>query len=607
MLVETNKIDNEQLNRPLLEVKGLRIEGLSEKGWQEIVRGVNLQLKRGEILGLIGESGAGKSTIGLAAMGFARDGCRITAGEIIFDGIELSSAPENEKRKLRGTRISYVAQSAAAAFNPAHRLLDQFAEGPVDHGVMSRTKAKEKGRALYRSLDLPDPENIGERWPHQVSGGQLQRMMVAMAMSCGPDLIIFDEPTTALDVTTQIEVLKTIKEIVTDSNVAALYITHDLAVVAQLADQLMVLRYGNLVEVNSTGQILEAPKEDYTRALLDARTRHEKTTAQFKDSSTLLSIDSVTAGYGKGPDVLQEVSVSVERGRTVAVVGESGSGKSTLARVITGLLPPRSGEILFQGELLPHALAQRTKQQLRKAQMIYQLPDVALNPRQRVRDIVGRPLSFYLGLRGKERERRIIELLEQIELSETYINRLPDELSGGEKQRICIARALAAEPELIICDEVTSALDTIVAKAILDLLQRLQYELQLTYLFISHDIDTVASIADRVVVLYAGRVAEQGSKSAVFQPPFHPYTRLLLSSVPEMKLDWLEKTLSTREAQAGIAREVKITERGCPFAERCPVAIPEICVRDRPPLQTPASGHVFACQHTPEMLLDHSA
>ena len=602
MLVETNKIDNEQLIRPLLEVKGLRIEGLSEKGWQEIVCGVNLQLKRGEILGLIGESGAGKSTIGLAAMGYARDGCRITAGEIIFDGIKLSSISENEKRKLRGTRISYVAQSAAAAFNPAHRLLDQFAEGPVDHGVMSRTKAKEKGRALYRSLDLPDPENIGERWPHQVSGGQLQRMMVAMAMSCGPDLIIFDEPTTALDVTTQIEVLKTIKEIVTDSNVAALYITHDLAVVAQLADQLMVLRYGNLVEVNSTGQIIEAPKEDYTRALLDARTRHEKTTAQFKDSSTLLSIDSVTVGYGKGPDVLQEVSVSVERGRTVAVVGESGSGKSTLARVITGLLPPRSGEILFQGELLPHALAQRTKQQLRQAQMIYQLPDVALNPRQRVRDIVGRPLSFYLGLRGKERERRIIELLEQIELSETYINRLPDELSGGEKQRICIARALAAEPELIICDEVTSALDTIVAKAILDLLQRLQYELQLTYLFISHDIDTVASIADRVVVLYAGRVAEQGYKSAVFQPPFHPYTRLLLSSVPEMKLDWLEKTLSTREAQAGIAREVKITERGCPFAERCPVAIPDICVNVRPPLQTLSSGHLFACQHSPQEL-----
>ncbi|MDG1486767.1 MAG: ATP-binding cassette domain-containing protein, partial [SAR324 cluster bacterium] len=198
MLTDTNKVDDEQLNRPLLEMKGLRIEGLSETGWQEIVRGVNLHLKRGEILGLIGESGAGKSTIGLAAMGYARDGCRITEGDILFDGIELSSAPENEKRKLRGTRISYVAQSAAAAFNPVHRLLDQFAEGPIEHGVMSRTEAMEKGRALYRSLDLPDPENIGERWAHQVSGGQLQRMMVAMAMSCGPDLIIFDEPTTAL-------------------------------------------------------------------------------------------------------------------------------------------------------------------------------------------------------------------------------------------------------------------------------------------------------------------------------------------------------------------------------------------------------------------------
>ena len=602
MLTDTNKVDDEQLNRPLLEMKGLRIEGLSETGWQEIVRGVNLHLKRGEILGLIGESGAGKSTIGLAAMGYARDGCRITEGDILFDGIELSSAPENEKRKLRGTRISYVAQSAAAAFNPVHRLLDQFAEGPIEHGVMSRTEAMEKGRALYRSLDLPDPENIGERWAHQVSGGQLQRMMVAMAMSCGPDLIIFDEPTTALDVTTQIEVLKTIKEIVNNSNVAALYITHDLAVVAQLADHLMVLRHGNLVEVNSTGQILEAPKEDYTRALLDARTRHEKTAVQISDAETLLSINSVNAGYGNGSDILQEVSVSVERGRTVAVVGESGSGKSTLARVITGLLPQRSGEIHFQSESLPSALAQRSKQQLRKIQMIYQLPDVALNPRQRVRDILGRPLNFYLGLRGKECERRIIELLEQIELSETYIDRLPDELSGGEKQRICIARALAAKPELIICDEVTSALDTIVAKAILDLLHRLQHELQLTYLFISHDIDTVASIADQVVVLYAGRVAEQGSKLAIFQPPFHPYTQLLLSSVPEMKLDWLEKTLSTREAQAGIAREVKITERGCPFVERCPEAIPDICVNDRPPLQTPSSGHLFACQHSPQDL-----
>ena len=593
-------------SEPLLQMKGLRIEGLSENGWQEIVCGIDLQLKRGEIIGLIGESGAGKSTIGLAAMGYAQDGCRITEGDIIFDGIELRTASEEEKRKLRGTRISYVAQSAAAAFNPAHRLLEQFAEVPVAHKILSLSKAKEKGRALYRSLDLPDPENIGERWPHQVSGGQLQRMMVAMAMSCEPDLIIFDEPTTALDVTTQIEVLKTIKEIVIDRNVAAIYVTHDLAVVAQMADHLMVLRHGNLIEVNSTGQILKSPKQEYTQNLLDARSRNEKITAQIPNPKTLLSIESVTAGYGKGPDILQDVSILVEKGRTVAVVGESGSGKSTLARVVTGLLPARFGGIHFRGEPLPDKLNHREKQQLQKVQMISQLPDIALNPRQRVRDIIGRPLSFYLGLKGKEKEQRINELLQQIELPQSYIDRLPSELSGGEKQRICIARALAAEPELIICDEVTSALDSIVAKAILNLLQRLQNKLGVTYLFISHDLDTVANIADQVVVLYAGRVAEQGSKSAVFQPPFHPYTRLLLSSVPEMRQGWLEETLSTREAKAGIAREVKITEQGCPFAERCPIAIEDVCVASRPPLQTTTSGHVYACQHSKEVLLRES-
>jgi peptide/nickel transport system ATP-binding protein len=486
-------------------------------------------------------------------------------------------------------------------------LLDQFIEGPVDHQILSRVDAKEKGRALYRSLDLPDPDNIGERWPHQVSGGQLQRMMVAMAMSCEPDLIIFDEPTTALDVTTQIEVLKTIKEIVIDRNVAAIYVTHDLAVVAQMADHLMVLRHGKLVEVNSTGQILKDPKQEYTRDLLNARSRDEKTPAHMPNPQTLLSIDSVTAGYSNGPDVLQDISILVERGQTVAVVGESGSGKSTLARVITGLLPTRSGGVSFQGELLPPALGQRQKEQLQKVQMIYQLPDVALNPRQRVREVIGRPLSFYLGLKGKEKEDRIKELLRQIELPENYIDRFPDELSGGEKQRICIARALAAEPELIICDEVTSALDSIVAKAILNLLQRLQNELGLTYLFISHDLDTVASIADQVVVLYAGRIAEQGPKSAVFQPPFHPYTRLLLSSVPEMRQGWLEETLSSRETQAGIAKEVKITEKGCPFVERCPVSIEDTCAHARPPNQTTtSSGHTFACQHSAEVLLEDS-
>ena len=602
MLTEKNKKINKIHSEFLLEINNLRIKGLSEKGWLEIVRGVDLKLKRGEILGLIGESGAGKSTIGLAAMGYARDGCKIISGEIIFDGIDLLKISENEKRKIRGNKISYVAQSAAAAFNPAHRLLDQFTEAPVDHGIMSKNSSREKGKFIYKTLDLPEPEKIGERWPHQVSGGQLQRMMVAMALSCGPDLIIFDEPTTALDVTTQIEVLKTIKEVVTSKNVAAIYITHDLAVVSQLADHLMVLRYGNIIENNKTSQILKNPQKDYTKALLDARKRDEKPVSLKTDNEILLKINSVTAGYGEGQNILEDINISVEKGETVAVVGESGSGKSTLARVITGLLAPRSGEIYFNGEELEPILSQRDTKTLQKTQMIYQLPDVALNPKQKVRDIIGRPLSFYLNLNGKERDYRIIELLEQIELSEKYIDRLPGELSGGEKQRICIARALAANPELIICDEVTSALDTIVAKTILNLLQRLQKELNLTYFFISHDLDTVSNISDKVVVLYAGRIAENGHKSAVFRPPFHPYTKLLISSVPKMKQGWLEETLSSREAKAGIAREVKITQRGCPFVERCPVAIPKTCSRERPPLQTVSSGHFFSCQYKPEML-----
>ena len=602
MLTEKNKKINKIHSEFLLEINNLRIKGLSEKGWLEIVRGVDLKLKRGEILGLIGESGAGKSTIGLAAMGYARDGCKIISGEIIFDGIDLLKISENEKRKIRGNKISYVAQSAAAAFNPAHRLLDQFTEAPVDHGIMSKNSSREKGKFIYKTLDLPEPEKIGERWPHQVSGGQLQRMMVAMALSCGPDLIIFDEPTTALDVTTQIEVLKTIKEVVTSKNVAAIYITHDLAVVSQLADHLMVLRYGDLIENNKTSQILKNPQKDYTKALLDARKRDEKPVSLKTDNEILLKINSVTAGYGEGQNILEDINISVEKGETVAVVGESGSGKSTLARVITGLLAPRSGEIYFNGEELEPILSQRDTKTLQKTQMIYQLPDVALNPKQKVRDIIGRPLSFYLNLNGKERDYRIIELLEQIELSEKYIDRLPGELSGGEKQRICIARALAANPELIICDEVTSALDTIVAKTILNLLQRLQKELNLTYFFISHDLDTVSNISDKVVVLYAGRIAENGHKSAVFRPPFHPYTKLLISSVPKMKQGWLEETLSSREAKAGIAREVKITQRGCPFVERCPVAIPKTCSRERPPLQTVSSGHFFSCQYKPEML-----
>ncbi len=531
----------------LLEMRGLRIEGQADEQWHEIVHDIDVVLHRGEVLGLIGESGAGKSTIGIACMGYARPGCRITGGSILFDGMDLRAASEEKRRKIRGARIAYVAQSAAASFNPAHKLIDQYCEMPVQHGVMSRGQAEVDAKDLYRRLQLPDPDTIGFRYPHQVSGGQLQRAMTAMAMSCRPDLIIFDEPTTALDVTTQIEVLAAIRNVVQQFNTAAIYITHDLAVVAQMADRIMVLRYGHLVEEGNARDMIANPKEEYTRQLLAVRS-FRKDTVKAGQGRPLLKVENLSASYGGLIMVLKNINMEIHKGRTVAVVGESGSGKSTLARVITGLLPPLQGRVFYGNEQLPPALKQRNHEQLRRMQMIYQMPDTALNPRQRVRESIGRPLEFYLGQRGAEKEQRIRELLSMIELEpDQFIDRYPGELSGGQKQRICIARALAAEPELIICDEVTSALDQLVAEEILKLLQRLQDELNVSYMFITHDLATVKAIADEIVVMLQGEIVEQGEKEEVLTPPHHEYTELLLSSVPEMDPDWLDGVLAHRK------------------------------------------------------------
>ncbi|RWP05892.1 ABC transporter ATP-binding protein [Mesorhizobium sp.] len=530
--------------KDLLQIRNLHVEGFSDERWHPIVHGVDLTLKRGQVLGLIGESGAGKSTIGLAAMGYAKPGCRITQGSVLFDGIDLLAVNEKGRRRLRGSRIAYVAQSAAASFNPAHRLLEQTVETAVAHGIAGREEANRSAVDLYRRLQLPEPETIGFRYPHQVSGGQLQRAMTAMAMACRPDLIIFDEPTTALDVTTQVEVLASIRNIVEEFGTAAIYVTHDLAVVAQMADRIMVLRHGRTVEEADTRQMLASPSQEYTKTLWAVR---KLAKPEVPADDYLLTIDNVTAAYAGKVKVLQDVSIKVPRGRTVAVVGESGSGKSTLARVVTGLLPPISGSISFAGQLLSTGLKTRPKEVLRRIQMIYQMPDNALNPRQTVEEVIARPLEFYLGLKGARRDRRIGELMHMVEMSEDFLERLPGELSGGQKQRVCIARALAADPELIICDEITSALDQIVQEEILKLLIRLQRELGMSYIFITHDIATVRAIADEIVVMHRGKVVEQGLKSEVLTPPHAAYTERLLSSVPEMNPDWLTRLLASRK------------------------------------------------------------
>ncbi|GAB4284816.1 MAG: ABC transporter ATP-binding protein [Roseovarius sp.] len=531
----------------LLKIRGLKIQGYSEEKWVDIIKGVDLTLHRGEVMGLIGESGAGKSTLGLAAMGYARDGTRISGGTVEFDGMELTTASESEKRALRGSRIAYVAQSAAASFNPAHKIIDQHTEAPVQYRIKKRLEAQEDAIELYRRLRLPNPEEIGFRYPHQVSGGQLQRAMTAMAMSCRPDLIIFDEPTTALDVTTQIEVLAAIRDIVEQFNTAAIYITHDLAVVAQMADTIKVLLKGEEVEEAPTEEMLSNPQEEYTKSLWAVRSFKSEQKRRPEGAVPLISVQNVDAAYSGGAKVLDDVSFDIHEGMTVAVVGESGSGKSTTARVITGLLPPSRGQVLFRGEPLPPSYKDRNREQLRQIQMIYQMADTALNPKLRISEIIGRPAQFYGGLRGTKLKSRVDELLDLIELEPAqFYNRYPPELSGGQKQRIGIARALAAEPQFIICDEVTSALDQLVAEGILRLLDRLQDELNLAYMFITHDLATVRSIADEVVVMQNGKVVEQGPKDEMFTPPHHPYTDLLLSSVPEMDPNWLTTLLEER-------------------------------------------------------------
>ncbi|MBO9429993.1 ABC transporter ATP-binding protein [Sulfitobacter sp. R18_1] len=535
----------------LLNIRGLRLEAGSRARPNVIIKGLDLELDRGEVLGLVGESGAGKSSAGLAAMGYVRDGVRFAGGSVEFDGTELIGMGRGQLRRLHGKRIAYVAQSAAASFNPAKTLIDQYTEAPRLHGVSGRAAAEQDAVALYRQMQLPNPEEIGFRYPHQVSGGQLQRAMTAMAMACRPDLIIFDEPTTALDVTTQIEVLGAIRDIVEQYDTAAIYITHDLAVVSQMADRICVMKDGAAVETAPTKTMLDAPQEDYTRSLWAVRS-FRRPDAEAGEAPALIRCEGVSAAYGP-MTVLDSLNFTFPRGQTTAVVGESGSGKSTLARVIAGLLPPVAGQFFWNDAPLEPQLAKRGAETLRNIQMIYQSADTSLNPRHNIREILSRPVRKFTGRKGQELQARVAELMDLVDLDRAFLDRKPSELSGGQKQRVGIARALAAEPEFIICDEVTSALDQLVAEGILRLLVRLQTELDLTFMFITHDLATVEAIAHKVIVLKNGQIVEQGGRDEIFGDPKQAYTKRLLTSVPQMDPEWLTEARarerSLREAQ----------------------------------------------------------
>jgi peptide/nickel transport system ATP-binding protein len=597
--------------RTVLEIKNLRIEapGPENKGLQ-IVKGVNLIINKGEVHALIGESGSGKTTIALASLAYCKPGLKFSGGEVLLNNNNLLTMNTQEIRKIRGRRVAYLAQSAAATFNPALTIGEQVTESAILHGILSKKEAGGRALELYRALELPDPERIGFRYPHQVSGGQLQRLMAAMALCSKPDLLVLDEPTTALDVTTQIEVLKAFKKVIREEEAAAIYVTHDLAVVAQIADQVTVLYKGRVQEQGPIDVIINNPTHEYTRRLMDAVVHppvegQGNKPADQKTVNTILEIKNVTAGYGHGlvmkrepkHKVLHNVNMMVKQAHVVGIVGESGCGKSTLAKVIAGLLPAVSGEIFLDGEILDPMLRKRTLEQLRRVQIIFQMADTALNPRQRIKDIIGRPLDFYLGLRGKKKQDRVAELLDMVELPQEFASRFPAELSGGQKQRINLARALAAGPTVLLCDEVTSSLDSIVGAHVVELLKVLREKTGVSFVYISHDLSTVASFADELVVLYAGSIVEQGTINRVLSPPFHPYTRLLISSIPELHVGWLEKIIQSQDMATGIGITVENRANGCAFFKRCPLVITGTCDRESVPTRTYQDNHLIACHH----------
>lgn len=533
----------------LVEIRDLKVEATTDSGRKiEIIKGVSIDIAEGEIVALIGESGSGKTTIALTLMGHARPGCRISGGSVMLNGKDMVTLTEKQRASVRGTDVAYVPQSAAAAFNPAATIMDQVIEVTRIHKLSSPEHSRIRAKELFRALSLPNPDTIGDRYPHQVSGGQLQRLAAAMALMGDPKLVIFDEPTTALDVTTQIEVLRAFKSVMRKGGIAGVYVSHDLAVVAQIADRIVVLKGGEVQEVGTTTEIVSDAKHAYTRELIAAFEPQARIAATEGAPALrpLLEIETLFAGYGPIQanglplvTAVDSVSLKVEKGRNLGIIGESGCGKSTLARTIAGILPAVSGNVILDGGELARGARERTRDQLREMQIVFQYADTALNPSKSIEDILGRPLAFYHGMASKARSARINQLLDMVQLPQSVRHRRPGELSGGQKQRVNFARALAADPKLILCDEITSALDTVVAAAVIELLKELQRELGLSYIFISHDLSVVEAICDEIVVMYGGRKVEQITP-AQLQAPQHPYSQLLFSSVPKLDPTWLD-------------------------------------------------------------------
>jgi peptide/nickel transport system ATP-binding protein len=581
-----------------VSVSDLRIE-LTESG-TDIVDEIAITVAAGEVLGLVGESGSGKTTVGMALMGFCRPGGRVSAGAVVIDGSDLAGMRDSALRSLRGGVVSYIPQDPGTALNPALRISKQLTETLEAHSEMPESERNARVREALQEVALPSDDAFLRRYPHQLSGGQQQRVAIAMAFACRPHVIVCDEPTTGLDVTTQARVLETVRDLCRSHQVAALYVSHDLAVVAELADHVAVMYAGRIVEWGTRDQLFSAPRHPYTQRLLRAvpdlagkravvgipgraplpghrptgcffeprcaladdrcresfpavtglgaghrvRCYHAADTARsVADGATtvpaitvgepVLSISAVNARYGSNA-ILFDIDLEVGRHECLALVGESGSGKTTLARCVAGLHKDYTGEIRLADAVLAPSARRRSTDARRQVQYVFQNPYASLNPRRTVGQTIARQLQLFFPGARREVGSRVAKALERVALSDEAINRFPDQLSGGERQRVAIARALAAEPAMLVCDEVTSALDVSVQAAIIDLLRELRAEMGLSILFITHNLALIRTIADRVCVMTGGRIVETGAVTDVFNSPGADYTRELLANTPSI-------------------------------------------------------------------------
>lgn len=667
------------MNEHIIEISHLSIGYRNRAGdIVQVLRDIDLTIDPGETVGLVGESGSGKSTLALAMMAFLRSGSELLNGDVRFSGIDLFALSDRKIEAMRGKEIALIPQNAGQSLTPTMKVGAQIEEALRLHTNLIAADRAVRAIELLGLVRLPSPDELADRYPHELSGGQQQRVAVAMALAGDARLLLLDEPTTGLDVTTQTHILELLSDIAKETNTAMVYVSHDLGVIARVSHRVAVMYAGEIVEDGPARAVFAHPNHPYARGLLSSiprlddehlppslpgtppavgsilagcafrdrcafateicttdapaliaiqgsnpvhkiRCHHWEEVLQTKmardgsaveryaangNEKPLLSMSDVAITYFKPrlldalfriqepPHTVDNISLDIHQGETIALVGESGSGKSTIIRTIAGLKPPKTGTITYDGQDLTLSVDRRDRDLRRRIQLIFQNPDASLNPRQTVAEILAMPLRLYFGDSPSEIEVKSREILRRVRLGEHYLERYPAQLSGGEKQRVAIARAFVADPELILCDEVTSALDVSVQAAVLDLLYELKSEQDATYIFISHDLAVVRAVADRVAVLYQGRLCEVGPVDAIYAPPFHPYTETLVGAVLEPDPDTEPVLL------AGDTPESSPPAQGCPFQRRCPHRLGDICDMESPPWQAQSDGHMIRC-HIP--------